>query len=67
MNPILTGFIVFTKHGRKDVDYWSVIVTPLPLLTEELAVLYPSGDCIYCPKLDRILYTACSALNTSLC
>ena len=66
MKPVLTGFIVFTKHGRKDIDYWSVTVTPRPLLTEESAVLYPSGDRIYCPKLDRKLYTVCPALKTSL-
>ena len=66
MKPVLTGFIVFAKRWRKDVDYWSVTVTPRPLLTEESAVLYPSGDCFYCPNLDRKLYTVCPALKTGL-
>jgi hypothetical protein len=66
MKPVLTGFIVFTKHGRKDVDYWSVTVTPRLLLTEDMTVLYPSGDYIYCPDVDRKLYTECPALKTSL-
>jgi len=66
MKPVLTGFIVFTKHGRKDVEYWSVTVTLRPLQTEEPGVLYPSGDCIYYRNLDRKLYTECPALKTSL-